>query len=304
MTQHVLRRLLSMLLICLAIAFFCSLGLRLMRHAPGRSLPGHVVDATRDTLSYLRRIPSGDLGTTYRTVGRRRIPVAVSSVLGDTYVKSMGLLLVSLVMAALVGAAAGIAGAVWEGSAFSLAVLTSTLLGVSLPTFFAALLLQVLEIQFYQRTGTRLVPVGGYGWDRHLILPALVLAARPLAQISRITYLSLTEAAGQDYVRTARAKGLPGRTVWLEHILPNAAVPILTSLGVSLRYSLGSLPVVELFFGWPGLGAGLLTAVRSQQTTLVISSALALGLTFMVVNLLLELANRAVDPRLRVVVDE
>ena len=304
MTQLVLRRLLAIVVICLAIAFFCALGLLLMRHSPGRSLPGLVVDAAVDTLSYLRRIPSGDLGTAYRTVGRRRVPIAVTSLLADTYAKSMGLLLVSLALAAVVGVTAGFLGAVWDGSPISLALLTGTLLGISLPSFFAALVLQVLEITVYQRTGTRLVPVSGFGWDAHLVLPALVLAARPLAQVARITYLSLTEAAHQDYVRTARAKGLPGRSVWGEHILPNAAVPILPSLGVSLRFSLGSLPVVELFFGWPGLGASLLAAVRSQQTTLVISSALALGLTFMGVNLLLELLNRAVDPRLRVAVDE
>ena len=304
MTHLLLRRVLSMLLICLAIAFFCALGLRLMRHTAGRDLPHLIAEAAGDTASYLRRIPTGDLGTTFRAVGRRRVAVPVRSVLADTYVKSMGLLLVSLAVAAVVGVTTGLLGAVWEGSPVSLALLTSTLLGVSMPTFFVALLLQVLEIVFYQRTGTRLVPVGGFGWDTHLVLPSLVLAARPLAQISRITYLSLTESARQDYVRTARAKGLPGRAVWVEHILPNAAVPILTSLGVSLRFSLGSLPVVELFFGWPGIGASLLTAVRSQQTALVISSALALGLTFMTINLLLELANRAVDPRLRVAVDE
>ena len=270
MTQIVLRRLLSILLICLAIVFFCSLGLRLMRHSPGRSLPRLLVDAASDTFSYLGRILRGNLGDTYRVVGRRRVPIPVSSVVADTYAKSMGLLLVSLVVASMVGVVTGMLGAVWEGSPLSLALLTSTLLGISLPSFFTA----------------------------------LVLAARPLAQIARITYLTLTDAARQDYVRTARAKGLPGRSVWTEHILPNAAVPILTSLGVSLRFSLGSLPVVELFFGWPGLGASLLTAVRSQQTTLVVTSALALGLTFMGVNLLLGVVNRVVDPRLRVVVHE
>lgn len=304
MTRLILRRLFSMLLICLAIVFFCALGLRLMRHNTGRALPVLVVDAASDTLSFVRRTASGDLGVTYRAVGRRRVPVAVASVVADTYVKSMGLLLVSLLVASLVGVATGVLGAVWDGSPISLALMTASLLGVSLPSFFVALLLQVLEILFYQRTGTRLVPVGGFGWDTHLVLPALVLAARPLAQVARMTYLSLTEAARQDYVRTARAKGLPGSSVWTEHILPNAAVPIITSLGVSLRFSLGSLPVVELFFGWPGLGASLLTAVRSQQMTLVMSSALALGLTFMGVNLLLELVNRVADPRLRVAVNE
>jgi len=304
MTQIILRRLLSILLICLAIVFFCSLGLRLMRHSPGRSLSRLLVDAASDTFSYLGRLLRGNLGDTYRVVGRRRVPIPVSSVVADTYVKSMGLLLVSLVVASMVGVVTGMLGAVWERSPLSLVLLTSTLLGISLPSFFTALVLQVVEITVYQRTGTRLVPVGGFGWDTHLVLPALVLAARPLAQIARITYLTLTDAARQDYVRTARAKGLPGRSVWTEHILPNASVPILTSLGVSLRFSLGSLPVVELFFGWPGLGASLLTAVRSQQTTLVVTSALALGLTFMGVNLLLGVVNRVVDPRLRVAVHE
>jgi len=126
-----------------------------------------------------------------------------------------------------------------------------------------------------------------------------VLAMRPLAQLSRITFNALSEAAHQDYVRTARAKGLPGRQVWIDHILPNAAVPILTALGVSLRFSLGSLPVVEFFFGWPGLGAALLNAIGARQTPLVITLALALGLTFMLVNLLLDIAYRWIDPRLR-----
>jgi ABC-type dipeptide/oligopeptide/nickel transport system permease component len=152
---------------------------------------------------------------------------------------------------------------------------------------------------WYRRTGIRLVPVGGFGWDSHLILPALVLATRPLAQLARITSVSLSEAAHEDFVRTAWAKGLPIRRVWGDHILPNALVPILTALGVSLRFSLGSLPVVEYFFGWPGLGATLLYAIRIRHTNLVITLALALGVTFMLVNLLLELGYRLVDPRLR-----
>jgi ABC-type dipeptide/oligopeptide/nickel transport system permease component len=141
--------------------------------------------------------------------------------------------------------------------------------------------------------------VGGFGWDAHVILPALVLGARPLAQLARVTCISMSEAAHQDYVRTAWAKGLPARQIWGNHVLPNASVSILTALGISVRFSLGSLPVVEYFFGWPGLGATLLTAIRLRQTTLVITLALALGLTFMFVNLLLELAYRLLDPRMR-----
>jgi len=300
MTQFMLRRLQSILLISLAIIFFCALGLRMVRRPAGENIIAVIPDAVRDSAAFLRRLPSGNLGIAYRIVGRRRIPVPVTAVLADTYGKSMGLLLASLVFASLLGVGFGMLGAYLEGSPLSLALLTPTLLGVSLPTFFAALVLQVVEIKFYQRTGIRLVPVGGFGWDSHIVLPALVLAARPLAQVARITFISLSEASQQDYVRTARAKGLPRRQVWSDHILPNAAVPILTALGISVRFSLGSLPVVEYFFGWPGLGATLLTAIRSQQTNTVITLALALGLTFMLINLMLELLYRVIDPRLRV----
>ena len=136
------------------------------------------------------------------------------------------------------------------------------------------------------------IPVGGFGWDSHIILPSLVLATRPLAQLARITSVSLTEASREDYVRTAWAKGLPTRHVWGDHLLPNALVPILTALGVSLRFSLGSLPVVEYFFGWPGMGATLMEAVRARNTNLVITLALALGISFMLLNLGLDLAYR------------
>jgi len=303
MSRFIIRRLGAILLICLAIVFFCALGLRMMQQSAsgsaGQRFPAQLRGASRDTGTYLRNLLTGRLGSVWRVTGRLRVATSVTSVLADTYVKSMGLLLFSLLLAAVLGVGAGMLAAVWEGSPVSLGLLTTSLLGISLPTFFTALLLQVIEIRWYQRTGIRLVPVGGFGWDAHVVLPALVLAMRPLAQLSRITFNALSESAHQDYVRTAWAKGLPGRQVWSDHILPNAAVPILTALGVSLRFSLGSLPVVEFFFGWPGLGATLLTAIRARQTTLVITLALALGLTFMLINLLLDLAYRWIDPRLR-----
>lgn len=303
MGRFVLRRLGAILLISLAIIFFCALGIQMMRQSSGGvgraqffTLIGR---AARDTRVYISSLLRGNLGAVWRARGRSRVAVPVTTVLVDTYVKSMGLLFYSLLFAAAVGVAAGTLAAYWEGSILSSGVLTATLLGVSLPTFFTALLLQVLEITWYQRTGVRLVPVGGFGWDAHVILPALVLGARPLAQLARVTCISMSEAAHQDYVRTAWAKGLPARQIWGNHVLPNASVSILTALGISVRFSLGSLPVVEYFFGWPGLGATLLTAIRMRQVTLVITLALALGLTFMLVNLLLELAYRLLDPRMR-----
>lgn len=303
MGRFVLRRLVAMVLISLAIVFFCALGMALMRQPSAgvsRLAPMPALgSALRDTQGYFAGLLRGRLGSVLRGVWPRRVAVPMTSVLADTYVKSMGLILFSLLIAATLGVAAGTVAAISEGSILSAAVLTATLLGISLPTFFTALLLQVIEILWYRRTGLRLVPVGGFGWDAHIVLPALVLAARPLAQITRITCVSMSEAAHQDYVRTAWAKGLAPKQIWGDHVLPNAAVSILTALGLSVRFSLGSLPVVEYFFGWPGLGATLLTAIRARQFNLLATLALALGLTFMMVNLALDLGYRWIDPRLR-----
>jgi len=177
--------------------------------------------------------------------------------------------------------------------------MTATILGISLPSFTVAALLQIAEIYWYRTFGFRLVPVGGFGWDAHLVIPTLVLAARPVAHLARIAYMAFSDVLEQDYMRTAHAKGLSRRLVMRAHAYPNAAVPLLTGLGVSLRFSLGSLPVVEYFLGWPGIGAALLNAISSRQATAVAGLSLALGLTFMVVNLLIDILYRYFDPRLR-----
>jgi len=303
MTRFVLRRLAAIMLISLGIVFFCALGMKLTgnsRRGAGGFNPVRLVpEAAQATLSYLRGLFTGNVGYVLLGRGRSRVATPVLAVLADTYGKSMGLLLISVILAGSLGIGTGLLAAYWEGSPLSLGLLTATLAGISLPTFFTALLLQVAEIKWYQRTGVRLVPVGGFGWDAHVVLPALVLAARPLAQLARVTCVSLSEVAHQDYVQTAHAKGLSRRQVWGSHVLPNAAVSILTALGVSVRFSLGSLPVVEYFFGWPGLGAMLLNAIQMRHTNLLITLALALGLTFMFTNLLLDLAYRVLDPRLR-----
>jgi ABC-type dipeptide/oligopeptide/nickel transport system permease component len=103
----------------------------------------------------------------------------------------------------------------------------------------------------------------------------------------------------KDYIRTAYAKGLLRRRVVNVHAMRNLAVPVLTAVGVSLRFSLGSLPVVELFFNWPGLGFQLIQAIDARQTALVTSLALQMGLTFLLANLALDLLYRVIDPRLR-----
>jgi peptide/nickel transport system permease protein len=283
----------------LAIVFFAHLGIGMVDNStssrPNYDLTRRVPLAWRQSLAYLAGALHGDFGT----VMLKRGPVPVRSILADTYGKSMGLLGASLAAAASMGVLSGMLAGVSRRSRLVLPLLTLTVLGISTPTFFAALLLQLADIKILQALHVKIAAVGGFGWDNHMILPALVLAARPLAYVTRATYMALAGAMQEDYVRTARAKGLGEPHVVNVHALRNIAVPVLTSIGVSLRFALGSLPVVEFFFAWPGLGDRLLEAVRAGETPVVATLALALGLTFLGVNLLLDIVFRYVDPRLK-----
>jgi len=204
-----------------------------------------------------------------------------------------------------------VAVARWAGFLSFLTLLVA-ILGISVPSFFLAVFLQAGVIRAYRLSGgLRLLPVGGFGWDLHLVLPALVLMARPLAQVSRVTFTTLSRLLEEDFVRTARAKGVPTLLVNARHIFRNAAVPIVTAMGVSLRFSLSSLPVIELLFGWPGLGYVFFMGISRKYRGIYqlgflqsppavnITILLLLGLTFILVNLSMELLYRVLDPRVR-----
>lgn len=154
-------------------------------------------------------------------------------------------------------------------------------------------------VWLYRTTGADFVPIHGFGWDAHLILPALVLAARPAANVMSLGYNALAEVLDADFVRTAHAKGLGPWIVLFRHVLRGAGVPLLTTIAVSLRFSLAILPIVEYIFNWSGIGEELLAAIQSQDTITVIGMILPLALLFVVVNILLEILYRVIDPRLR-----
>ena len=303
MLRFILRRLGFIVGVSLGIIFFAFFGIRLASNSTARVADYNPLPAARyafsATLDYVEDMAHGDLGSMLRGSGRSLRTATVREVLADVYPKSLGLLVLALIVAAGVGVPVGAFAALRRRSRIATGLMTLTLIGISLPSFTAAALLQVGEIYWYRAFGFRLVPVGGFGWDAHLVIPTLVLCARPLAQLARIAYMAFAEVLDQDYMRTAEAKGLFRRAIVLRHAYPNAAVPILTGLGVSLRYSLASLPVVEYFMGWPGIGAALLDAIRQQQAPAVAGMSLALGLTFMLVNLILEVLYRVADPRLK-----
>ncbi len=282
-------------LVLLTIIYLSHLGLSM---AQGSAFQPALAQAASKTLVYLAHIARGDLGlSTAGSVTLRPIPVA--EVVPIRLLNSLGLLAASLLIATLVGVTLGTWAANRRHSTWSLLTLLTSTIGVSLPSFFAALLLQLAAIRWTRTFGRPLLPVGGFGWDKHIVLPALVLAARPIAQIARVTFVSLSDALDQDFVRTAHSKGLRPRQVMNRHVIRNAAIPILTTVGTSLRFSLSSLPVVEFFFGWSGLGFTLLKAISRQDDNLTVALILCLGILFITVNLLLDIGYRLIDPRLR-----
>ena len=194
----------------------------------------------------------------------------MTELLADAFAKSVSLLAVSVTLATTFGVAAGGLAAARRHSVLALPTLTLTVIGVSIPSFFLALLLQVADIKFYQYTGGGLFSIHGISGRSDLlpriIAPALVLAARPLAHITRVTFVSVSEILSRDFIRTARAKGLDQRAVFWRHTLRNAGVSVLTAVVVSLRFALASLPVVEIFFNWPGLGVTMLNGSTSGRS--------------------------------------
>ena len=300
MIRYIGRRLLFAVFVYLCILVAVHMGMRMMRNSSAATPSYDLVVigklAWQDSRAFLRRPLNGDLGS----VRTGRGPVPVEELLARAYVNSVGLLIVSLVSAVLVGIALGSIVALARRKALALPVLVWTILGISTPSFFAGLLLQIGELQYLRITGRRLVSIAGFGWDvQHMLLPVLVLAARPVAYLTRTTFVALDRIMDEEYIRTAFAKGLSVPRTVLGHAVRNMAVPLLTAIGVSLRFSLSSLPVVEFFFAWPGLGRGLLEAIGNRQTSMVIAQASALGLTLLTVNLLLDILYRIVDPRMR-----
>lgn len=289
----ILRRLGFGVLVLLFIIYLSYLGLEM---ASGESLGQSAPQALENTLYYLGRAFQGDLGVT--TAGSNTmIPRPVPEVLRERVPRSLGLLAISLAFSALVGILLGFAAA-RSRRLGSLGILLTTLIGVSVPSFLAAFLLQWAVTSYTRAAGRAVLPVGGFGWDAHLVLPALVLAARPIAQITRITFVTVREVYAQDYVRTAFSKGLHPYSIMWSHVLRNVAIPVLTTIMVSLRYSLSSLPVVELYFGWPGAGFSLLKGISQQDYNLTIALTVSLGLLIILINLILELSYRMIDPRL------
>lgn len=205
--------------------------------------------------------------------------------LATALARSSALLLTALAAAAVLGLVAGAGYALSGNRAVRGVAWAIGTVGVSLPSFFWAMLLQLAVVLFFLRTETRLFPTSGFGIDEHIVLPAIALGLRPAAYVFRTTATALEEVRHGDYVRTARAKGLIGSLIARRHILPNAAPGILTGLALASRVSLSSLAIVEYVFTWNGAGFGFIHAIANGRTEFATAIAVSFAFVFALVSL-------------------
>lgn len=237
---------------------------------------------------FLRRVAHGDLGDSW--IDRRPVMPQVVDAFGYT----LRLAAVALGLSIVLGTAGGIISAVRYRSATDESILSATLLGISVPVFVTGLLLIYL---FAFRLGW--FPTSGAGTWRHLVLPACTLASFLTAYNVRMTRACMLDVLGQDYVRTARAKGVGELGVLGRHAFRNALVPMVTVVGLQVGLLLGGSVITETVFGYPGVGQLVVSAISARDTPLVQACVLITASGFILVNLLVDMSYVLIDPRIR-----
>ena len=260
-----------------------SADLQAARHAYGLDVP-----IGQQYVNYWRGVLHGNLGQSLR-FNRN-----VASVIAERYPFTLQLTLAGLAVALALSIPAGVHSARrrnrWDDRVISFV----SLLGLSFPNFALG---PILILFFAIKLGA--LPVSGSGTLSHLVLPAITLGGALAAILTRMVRTSMLEELGQDYIRTARAKGLPERTVVYRHALRNAMIPVLTVVGLQFGALLAGAIVTETIFSWPGIGRLTIQAISNRDYYLVEGCILAIGLTYVGVNFLTDLLYSVANPRIR-----
>jgi peptide/nickel transport system permease protein len=238
---------------------------------------------------YLGNLLQGDLGRSYRS--QREVLEEISDALPAT----AQLAVASLLLIILLGIPMGVASAVYRGSWLDASMTGFALVGLSMPVFWIGLILIYL-------LGFKwpVLPIGGMRDGlASFVLPAITLALNSLAMISRLTRSTVLETLGEDFIRTARSKGLSARIVLWKHALKAAFIPILTVIGLQFGLLMGGAVLTETVFAWPGIGRLMVDAIMSRDLLIVQGAVLVLALIFVLINLLVDLSYSLLDPRIR-----
>lgn len=237
---------------------------------------------------YLGHVVQGDLGNSLRF--KRPALNLVGERLGATAL----LAVTSLIFALIVAIPVGILSAVKRHTWLDHLGMLLALLGQSLPLFWLGIMLVlVFAVQL------RWFPASGIGSWQHLVLPTITLGAYPMARIARLMRSSMLEVINEDYITTARAKGLSGLTIIVRHALRNAALPVITIVGLMFGTLMGGAVITETIFAWPGVGLLTIQAIQNRDFPLVQAAVLVISATFVFANLTVDLLYAYIDPRIR-----
>ena len=304
MGAYLRRRLLALPLVLLGVSFVVFGAVRLLPGDPARLMAGE--QATADAVAgmrarlgldqpflvqyglFLGHALGGDLGTSIRS----KQPVARE--IASRFPYSAALAATSYGVAIVIGTAAGVLASVRPGGLRDRAVVLATTVMASVANFWLALVCMNL---FAVQLGW--LPLLGAGSWPHYVLPTLSLGLLPTALIARMTRSSMMEALGQDFVRTARAKGLRERRVYLRHALRTALLPVITVVGLNFGGLLGGAVVTETVFNWPGIGRLLVDSVRDRDYPMIESIVLLAVVSVVLINLLADAVISTIDPRVR-----
>ncbi|ARF49502.1 glutathione ABC transporter permease GsiC [Pantoea stewartii] len=304
MVNYFLKRLLGLIPTLFIVAVLVFLFVHLLPGDPARLIAGQEADASvvalvRQELSLDKPLPvqfvhfivnalQGDFGQSL--VSRR----PVSAEIATRFMPTLWLTLTSMVWAVILGMAIGIVSAVWRNRWPDRLGMTLAVSGISFPAFaLGMLLMDVFSVQLGW-----LPTVGADSWQ-HYILPSLTLGAAVAAVMARFTRASFVEVMQEDYIRTARAKGVSEYRVVIKHGLRNAMIPVVTMMGLQFGFLLGGSIVVEVVFNWPGLGRLLVDSVQMRDYPVIQAEVLLFSLEFILINLIVDMLYAVINPAIR-----
>jgi peptide/nickel transport system permease protein/oligopeptide transport system permease protein len=304
MFQYIIRRLISTIPVLFGISLMLFFLLRALPGDPAQVIAGELatekeVELIRNQLGldrpvyvqyakFLVRIVQFDLGTSTRT------QYPVTKEIAPRLLNTVILALAATVLACLLGIPAGIIAAVKPYTTIDMVVTAMALFGMSMPAFWLGLMLIIIF-----SVKLKLLPVGGSGGAVYLILPAITLAAYLLASIARNTRSAMMEVLAQDYITTARSKGVRERMVIIRHALKNSFIPVITVIGLQFGSLLGGTVLTETVFAWPGLGRLLVSSILARDYPVIQGAILIFALLFVLTNLIVDMLYAYFDPRVR-----
>ena len=302
MLLYLVKRLLASVLVVLAMVFIVTLILDIVPGDPvilmlGDTATPATIAKLRQQLgldrpllvrygNYLWNLLHGDMGHSIREMA------PVSDLIGASWPRTLQLTAVAMVLTLMVGLPLGMISGAKPGSLPDHFSRVSSLLGLCMPVFWIGLVLMYL---FSFKLGW--FPVGGTGTWKHLILPAVTMAAYTVATLARMTRSSLMEVLGEDYIRTARAKGLSYGAVVVFHGFRNALIPIITVFGMQVGQLLGGAILTETVFAWPGLGRLMVGAILDRDYPLLQGTILVFASAYILINLIVDLSYGLIDPQ-------